>query len=180
MNEKCKKNNMRSEEHMAKVLFQIEKAVDEKLKNIKAFAPILFTIITSVIAFLLAIKVDINQDSTKVLFFALGILLISFVIMMVSFFGRTHYKAKNKKTKTYFEIVRFDSYCYLSDKIFLDNLKEYAQRDLTESEFLTAIFIKQKINEYVFRRTCANWALSVIEIGALILAITCFLFPFVQ
>lgn len=180
MDKDNKKNIAKSEEYMEQVLVHIEKTVDEKLKNIKTFTPILITIITSVIAFLLPMKVDMSQDSTNVLLFALGVLLVSFIIIVVSFFGRTHYKAIIKTTNKVFVPHQFDSYCYLSDTMFLDNLKEYAQRDLTEKESLTANFVKQRINECIFRRNCINVALSAVETGSLILAISCFVFPFIQ
>lgn len=178
MNEN-EKNAAKSGTFVDEMLFQMEKLVDEKLKNIKTFTPILLTIISSVIAFLLAIDANMDDNAEKVLFGALGLLLISFIIMIVSFFGKTNYKAIVKESRKKFAPDQFDSYCYLSDAEFLKKIKKYAKRDLTENECITAQFIKQKINECVFRRNCVNIALTVVEIGALVLAMVCFVIAFI-
>ena len=172
------KNAVKKDEFVEQTLFQMEKLVDEKLKNIKTFTPILLTIISSVIAFLLAIDANMDDNAEKVLFGALGLLLISFIIMIVSFFGKTNYKAIVKESRKKFAPDQFDSYCYLSDADFLKKMKKYAKRDLTEKEYIIAQFIKQKINECIFRRKRVNIALSVVAIGALILVIVCFVIAF--
>jgi heme/copper-type cytochrome/quinol oxidase subunit 4 len=180
MNTNKKNKSPKSEEFINEALIQIEKIVDQKLNNIKTFTPILLTIITSVIAFLLAMETDIKQDSAKAILLALGVLLVSFFVMIISYFGKISYKAKEKKKKTKFEPHQFDSYCYLSDENFLTNLKEYASRNLTDKESLLAKTIKQKINECIYRRNCVNIALVIVEIGSAILAISCFILIFIE
>ena len=173
------RTNIEKNEELGKeILYRIEKTTDEKLKNTKKFTTALLTIVTSIIAFILVMEVDVKQISSRGLLIALGVLLVLFNIIIVSFFGKINYKAIEKKTKKDFEPHLFDSYCYLSDDAFVVELEKYINRNLTDVELLIAKNIKQKINESVFIRTCVNFALGAVECGALIMSIACFILAF--
>lgn len=126
--------NIKTENHISTVLDQIEKAVDEKLKNVKTFVPVLFTVITALIAYISQRDVDKHSYSLRVWYLAYGTLFAMFILMMASFIGRKHYNAKEKKPKIKFQVHRFDSYCYLSDDNFVAKLSHYANRELTDDE----------------------------------------------
>ena len=55
----------------------------------------------------------------------------------------------------------------------IEKLKLYAGRELDDVESVRAIFIKQKINEYATRKSAVNIALGIVEVGAVIVTITC-------
>lgn len=154
------------------VLNQIEKMVDEKLSNLKNFIPVLFTVVTSVVAFLFATEVG-DTETLRGYLFVCGVLLFAFIILITSFFGRPYYQAKEKKVNVEFCPYDMNSYINLSDLAFIEKLKLYAGRELDDVESVRAIFIKQKINEYATRKSAVNIALGIVEVGAVIVTITC-------
>ena len=140
---KAKKCNPKSESFMAEVLERMEKMIDEKLSNLKTFIPILFTVITSVLAFLF-VQDTPNEKTMKAYAFVIIFLLFAFISLILSYCVKNHYKADTKETDIDFSPYNLKSYCFLSDKDFSKKLSEYANRPLTEKELLTANFIKQK------------------------------------
>ena len=176
---KTKLTKLNSNNQFNIVMKLMNDTVDEKLKNIKVYTPILSAVITSIIAFLFASNVELSPKTTIIFMVALGFLLIAFVQIIVSFFGRTYYKPTIKKIKMEFTPHIFHSYCYLSDENFCKHIKSYIKKDLTEKEILEINFLKQKINECVYRRQWLNSALGILEAGTVILIIICFISPFV-
>ncbi len=161
---KAEKCSPKSEYFMAEVLKRMEKMIDEKLSSLKTFIPILFTVITSVLAFLFVQDVS-NEKVMKSYAFIIIFLLLAFISLVLSYFVKNYYRAEQRKTDIDFSPYNLKSYCFLSDKEFLRKLSGYAKRPLTEKELVVANFIKQKINEYVTRRTHANFALFVVIVG---------------
>lgn len=176
---KPKKCNPKSDALMTEVLNQMEKLVDEKLSNLKTFIPVLFTVVTSVVAFLFVSEVGDTKTLNGYLVVC-GILLIAFIVLIISFFGRAYYKAKEKQSDIEFCPHNMNSYIDLSDCIFIEKLNSYAGRELNNTEKVRAIFIKQKINEYATRKKLVNIALGIVEVGAAIVAITCFVVPLIS
>ena len=89
---KAKKCNPKSESFMAEVLERMEKMIDEKLSNLKTFIPILFTVITSVLAFLF-VQDTPNEKTMKAYAFVIIFLLFAFISLILSYCVKNHYKA---------------------------------------------------------------------------------------
>jgi hypothetical protein len=158
---------------MSATLKQMEKIVDDKLANQKVFIPILLTVITSVIAFLFVHNLGDDLVTIQMYFLVFCYALLCFTILILSLFGQSDYDAKVKKTMKPFQPHRLSSYCYLSDEEYLCKLRKYAGRDLSHEEKLSAQCIKQKINEYAFKKGCLNVALGIVLAGVLLLGIVC-------
>ena len=179
MNTKSNAQREKSENYIFEVLAQIEKAMDRKLSELKTYIPIVFTLITSVIAYILMINVEKDDVSMiKGYMFVLGVLFISFVLMLVSFLGISKHIGKSKGMDIEFSPWRFQSYCALSDEDFSKRLQEYAKRELTDEEILQINMLKLKINEYRFRRGLMVAAIIILIAGACFLAIGCFGYAF--
>lgn len=165
--EKC---DSKSEMFILETLKQMEKMVDEKLASLKVATPILFTIITSVVAFL---YVDDIADTTLIKLYSgtIGVLLIAFVFLLLSYFGKSFYAPIVMNVEFVFSPYDLTSYCFLTDEKFIENLSIYAARELSESELLSANFLKQKINEYTVKKIYVSIALSVLIVGTAFLAI---------
>ncbi|MBR3767274.1 MAG: hypothetical protein IKL10_03425 [Clostridia bacterium] len=161
---------VKSEEFVKDCFQQIEKMIDEKLSNLKAFTPILLTIITSIVAFLFVAEVG-TEETGKLYMFAIGILLIAFGVLIYSYFPKNHYKNMPLKTKEKFSVFDLNSYCFLNDEKYINELCQYFGRHLYESEESTALFLKQKINEYVYRKIISSIVLGVLMAGSLVLAL---------
>ena len=168
--EKC---NPKSETFMADVLERMENMIEGKLSNLKTFIPILFTIITSVIAFLFVEEAN-DKEILRGYLLVLAVLLISFIFLIISYFVKNHYKAVKLETDTEFSPYNLKSYCFISDDEFIRKISDYAERPLSDKELISANFIKQKINEYATRRVFSSIALSIVIIGT-VLTIVIFL-----
>jgi hypothetical protein len=156
----------------------MEKTIDENLKNIKTFIPILFALITSIIAFLFVKEIEITKEIAIFLSFTLSLLFIAFIAIMCSLFGKTQYKTIEKKIRIKFSPYEFESYCYLSDKKFINCIEHYAKCCLSKEEIVQLKFIKQKINEFIYRRNCLKIAFIIIVFGSAFLIAFLFLYPF--
>ena len=165
--EKC---DSKSEMFILETLKQMEKMVDEKLASLKVATPILFTIITSVVAFL---YVDDIVDATLIKLYSgtIGVLLIAFIVLLLSYFVKNFYTPTVINVELNFSPYDLRSYCFLTDEKFLEKLSNYAERDLTETELLSANFLKQKINEYIAKKIFVSIALSILIIGTVFLAV---------
>ena len=169
----------KSEKDMRYTLKQMEKTIDDKLANQKVFMPILFTVVTSIIAFLFVQNFGNDVETIQMYLLVFFYVLLCFAILIISMFGQSDYDAKVKNIKKPFQPHRLSSYCYLSDTDFVRKLEKYAGRKLTHEESLSANSIKQKINEYAFKKGCLNVALGIILAGVLFLGITCLLGVFI-
>lgn len=174
-----KKRQPKSKKDMSATFVQMEKIIDDKLANQKVFMPILLTVVTSVIAFLFVHNLGDDVNTIQMYFMVFCYALLCFAILVISLFGQSDYDAKVKKTKKAFQPHKLSSYCYLSDEEYLRKLKKYAGRSLTYEEILSAKCIKQKINEYAFKKGCLNIALGIVLAGVLILGIVCLVGVFV-
>lgn len=165
----------KSKKDVSTTLNQMEKIIDDKLANQKVFIPILLTVVTSVIAFLFVTNLGNDTNTIQMYLMVFIYALLCFAILIISLFGKSDYDAKVKKTKQSFQPHKLSSYCYLSDSEYMCKLSKYAGRSLTYEEALSAKCIKQKINEYAFKKSCLNVALSIVLAGVLILGIVCLL-----
>ena len=166
-----KKRKSRSKKDIAATLQQMEKIVDDKLASQKVFMPILLTVVTSVIAFLFVNNLGGDVSAAQMYFLVCCYALLCFAILILSLFGKSDYDAKVKKTENAFQPHKLSSYCYLSDEEYMRRLAKYAGRRLTYEEVLSAKCIKQKINEYAYKKGCLNVALGIVLAGVLLLGI---------
>lgn len=174
-----KKRQVKSAEDMDATLIQMEKLIDDKLANQKVFMPILLTVVTSVIAFLFVNNLGNDVNTIQMYFVVFCYALACFCILIISLFGKLEYRARVKKTRTAFQPHKLSSYCYLSDEEYMRRLIKYAGRSFTYQESLSAKCIKQKINEYAYKKGCLNIALSIVLVGVLLLGIVCLLSAFI-
>lgn len=161
---KLEKCNPKSESCMTEVLERMENMIDGKLSGLKTFIPILFTVITSVIAFLFVEEVA-DENLLRAYMFVIAVLLVAFIVLIISYFVKNHYKAIKLETIVEFLPYNLNSYCFVSDDEFLRKLSGYAERPLTAKELLSASFIKQKVNEYATRRIFISIVLAVLIVG---------------
>ena len=165
----------KSKKDVSTTLNQMEKIIDDKLANQKVFIPILLTVVTSVIAFLFVHNLGNNVATIQMYFMVFSYALLCFTILILSLFGKSDYDAKVKKTEKSFQPHKLSSYCYLSDDDYMCKLAKYAGRSLTYEEALSAKCIKQKINEYAFKKCYLNIALGIVLLGVLLLGLVCLL-----
>lgn len=172
---KVKKTNCKSDKDMRKILAQMEKIVDEKLASQKTLAPVLLTVVTSIIAFLFVNNLGNTLGAMQMQLMVFAYALVCFSLLIISLFKESSYTETVKRTTERFRPHKIGSYCYLSDFEFKMKLAIYAGRKLTCVEALTADCLKQKINEYAHKKKYLNLVMRIILAGALLLAIICVL-----
>ena len=153
----------------------IEKNADEKLANLKSFFPVVFTVLTAIIAFIMTTKIETSMYA----FFSavLAYLFLSFISLFMAQKSRASYNYQYKlifKNKYDFFTWNFESFD-ISDSEFLEKLSNYKKTGINTAEFTRIIFIKQKINEFFYKKSKTNFAYYVILIGAIILIVACLL-----
>ena len=138
------------------ILDEMDKLVDRKLSEVKSVVPVILTIITAVITFL----VSINVPKENELFWGFAILaiicsLMSFLYLLFAFYPvlrlKKSYKIsadidkkinsiKNKVSNSNTGLIPWNlkSYIKIPDEEFLVELEKYLQRDLTEDEKIKA------------------------------------------
>lgn len=167
----------RSEEHMDELLNQMEKMIDSKISNLKLATPFVFSIVTAVITYFLFLEVDLSETNTiKFYMLVIGLLLIAFILLILSYWGKSSYKCRVKPSRLPFEPSDLKSYDKISDVEFIDCLQKYANSTMTDMELLRIKMLKQKTNEFVYRKRLVNIALGILIVGAIILCIACFIF----
>lgn len=167
------KRKQKSRKDMSATLCQMEKIVDDKLSSQKVFMPILLTVITSIIAFLFVQNLGSDIQTVRMYLLVFCYALLCFGVLIISLLGQSDYDAKVKKTNKAFQPERLSSYCNLPDEEYLYKLKKYAGRNLTYEETLSARCIKQKINEYAYKKRCLNMVLGILLTGVILLVIVC-------
>lgn len=173
------KRKQKSKMDMSATLCQMEKIVDDKLANQKVFIPILLTVVTSIIAFLFVHNLGSDVQTVQMYLLVFCYALLCFAVLILTLFGKSDYGAIVKKASKPFLPHQLSTYCYLSDKDYLSRLTSYAGRKLTHEESLSAKCIKQKINEYVFKKSCLNVVLGIIMAGVIILGAICLVGVFI-
>lgn len=174
------------------IISEMDKLVDRKLSEVKSTVPVILTIVTAVIAFLVTLKVP----SDNYLFLAFVILatillLITFLYLLLIFYPvlklKKSYKISriidkkliNIKSKIFgntIGIVPWDlkSYLKLPDEEFLVELEKYFKRSLTEVEIIKVNFLKNKINELYWKRRILNSVYSILIIGTITFIVLCY------
>ena len=174
------------------IISEMDKLVDRKLSEVKSTVPVILTIVTAVIAFLVTLKISSdNFIFLAVVILATILLLITFLYLLLIFYPvlklKKSYKISrmidkkliNIKSKIFgntIGIVPWDlkSYLKLPDEEFLVELEKYFKRSLTEVEIIKANFLKNKINELYWKRRILNSVYSILIIGTIIFIVLCY------
>ena len=163
------------------VIEKMTKQVDEKLLSLRSFSPLILTIVTSMIAYI------VTQNFTDdLLWFGVvlvGYSLICLALIFLAFYPKKHYlsdapKKVNRlcvifKLRTEFVPWNLASYIGLSDDEFIMKLQNYFSKELTIEEKIHANFLKQKTNEYSYKRRQLSLSYIIIIVGAVILGVAC-------
>ena len=149
------KREMNEEE--VKCLFaEMRQLIDDKIASLKNSIPIVFTVVTSIMAFLISQSEPIDPAILKIYFLILGIAAISFIILLVAYKVFPYYKSVNSKKKQNFAPWNIETYWGLSNSDFLEALKKYIGRDFSDLEIISAKFLKQRVNEFRFKSRLSN------------------------
>ena len=149
--------------------------VNDKLNSLKYNLPILFTLVTALLAFFMTQKINFNDESFKRTWFILIlILMIIFASLILSYNVKAHYEKENSKSKIYFfEPWDITSYWAMSDSEFISELQKYFDCDLTPNEKFKALIIKEKINEFRVKKIILTIINSVIILFTTFLILYC-------
>ena len=159
---------------------QMEKLIDEKLQSMKFFIPFVLTIVTSLLAYLFTTTDDLFDD---LIYPVVGYLFLCLASILRAYKPSNRYIGKEssfkfmkklkRKLEFYSEIEpwNMESYINLSDTEFITRLEKFANRKLYHDELMSAQFLKQKINEYMYKKRNISLSYTVIIVGAFALAL---------
>ena len=178
-----------SEDYPKLVIEKMTKQVEDRLVSLKAFSPLLLTIITSLLAYLMT--QSFPNDFSWFMFIIVGSLLICLASIFMAYFPKKYYisdapKKVNRfyvifKPQANFEPWNIASYIGLSDADFIIKLQDFLDKELSCEELLLAQFLKQKTNEYAYKRQLMSLSYIVIILGAAAIGVGCVVvgFPYV-
>lgn len=178
-----------SEDYPKLVIEKMTKQVEDRLVSLKAFSPLLLTIITSLLAYLMT--QSFPNDFSWFMFIIVGYLLICLASILAAYFPKKYYisdatKKANRfyvifKPQANFEPWNIASYIGLSDADFIIKLQDFLDKELSCEELLLAQFLKQKTNEYAYKRQLMSLSYFVIILGAVVIGISCVIigFPYI-
>ncbi|MBO5715821.1 MAG: hypothetical protein J6S23_05465 [Clostridia bacterium] len=159
---------------------QMEKMIDEKLQSMKFFIPFVLTIVTSLLAYLFTTTSNAFDDYIYIivayLLLCLGSILRAYKPSN-RYIGKESWFKFEKKLKRNLEFYpdiqpwNMESYINLSDTEFITRLEKFVSRKLYQDELMSAQFLKQKINEYRYKKRNISISYTVIIVGALALAL---------
>lgn len=171
------------------VIEKMTKQVEDRLSSLKSFSPLLLTIITSLLAYFMT--QSFPNDLDWFIFLIIGYLLICLASIFLAYFPKKYYisdapKKVNRfyvvfKLQSQFEPWNIASYIGLSDTDFIIKLQEFLNKELSCEELLLAQFLKQKTNEYTYKRQLMSLSYIVIILGAMLIGVACVFigFPYV-
>ena len=167
-----------TEKDFTETLDLMDKLATDKLKSIKSFIPIMFSIITSSLVLLLSEKIGDDKNSTIGFLSMISYLLFSLICLVIAYIPKCNYEYSKEK-KHYFnpENSPFDIYDFYSYKIydedFVSELAKIKNEPLTINERLTATSIKQKVNAYFYKKRLINMVNFIFILGSALLIIGC-------
>ena len=168
------KNKQISVESNNFVLDAMMHHVEEKLDACKGGLPLIFTMITSLLAFLLLA----NFESKNVMYLAIPaaiLLMVALVSLLLTYCPRAMYKesklaGKKKKGKNFeFDPSNIKSYLNLTRQQFVESLQQYLGKELTVEQKLQADLLKNKADEYNYKQKLLKVSYGVLIGGTLTL-----------
>ncbi len=171
----------RNDEDVVDLISKMEKSIEDKLQSMRSFVPFVITIVTSLLAYLFTTA---NNSFDDFIYVIVAYLLISLCSIFIAYFPHNNYKGNSdkpkwlykiqKSTETYtdFQPWNIASCIYLSDDDFIVQFETFVNKKLSQIELASANFLKQRINEYRYKKRCISISYIVIIAGALIMAMT--------
>ena len=159
---------------------QMEKMVDDKFQSMKFFVPFVLTIVTSLLAYLFTTT---SNAFDNFIYIIVTYLLLCLASILRAYKLSNRYIGKESSFKFMKKLRRnlefyseiepwnMDSYINLSDTEFITRLEKFANRKLYHDELMSAQFLKQKINEYMYKKRNISLSYTVIIVGAFALAL---------
>ena len=150
--------------------------VNDKLNSLKYNLPILFTLVTALLAFFMTQKINFNNESFKRAWFILIlILMIIFATLILVYNVKACYKKEKSESSIYFfEPWDITSYWAMSDSEFILELQKFFDCNLTPNEKLKAQILKEKVNEFKTKKIKLSIINAIIFLISVLLIVYCF------
>ena len=160
------------------LLFEMLQMVENKIESVKSYLPIIFTVVTSVLAFIFSVRTDPNDNSIlKFYLFVITLLLGMFILLIICYNTKIYYQDKiTKKHKLPSDYLNISTFWEISCEDFIKNIEQLLKRSLTDEELLQVRIIKQKTNEYRFKKKCLEIVNSIVIACAIILIVPCLIY----
>ena len=168
-NGKTKINNVKDENEFSAILTQMEQLLQGKLDSLKSTIPTLFTIVSSILAFLFVEDLSGDESNYVAILVIIGVGLLLLLFITIANFSVLKYPEFFISFKMSEDFTPWDigTYIWTGDEEFLDGMFAYCGRDLTELEIIRIRILKGKVNE--FRRK--NFLLVLVQ-GMIMLGVT--------
>lgn len=172
------KQKRNDREYNKVVIDSMSELIDRKLDGCKTGLPMILTIVTSVIAFLFAAKFK-DKELFDVAIAALALLLVTFISLLIasmplSWNIQLESYLFNWTPRRRFNPSDCSTYLKMDKDEFTKSLSEYLDTDFIEEEKQKVEFLKNKINEYNFKKAWLNIAYMVLIVGAIMLIVLLF------
>ena len=172
------KQKRNDREYNKLVIDSMSELIDRKLEGCKTGLPMILTIVTSVIAFLFAAKFK-DKELFDVAIAALALLLVTFISLLIasmplSWNIQLESYLFNWTPRRRFNPSDCSTYLKMDNDKFTKSLSEYLDADFIEEEKQKVEFLKNKINEYNFKKAWLNIAYMVLIVGAIMLIVLLF------
>ena len=161
------------------VIDEMTKLIDRRLDGMKFFVPLLLTVVTSVIAYLFAMKH--SKESLWLIYIVCAYLLLCLSSILMAYFPKSNYNSTPNDTPKWLKKLRkklrkfypwdVKSYLYLDSFEFKDSLEEFLERTLTLEELFFANMLHLKISELRYKQRLIAISYSIIIVGAFLMTI---------
>ena len=160
------------------VIDSMSELIDRKLEGCKTGLPMILTIVTSAIAFLFATKFK-DKELFDVAIVALVLLLGTFISLLIASMplsGNIQLDSYlfNWTPRRRFNPSDCSTYLKMDNDEFTKSLSEYLDTDFIEEEKQKVKCLKNKINEYNFKKAWLNIAYMVLIVGAIMVIVLLF------
>lgn len=161
------------------VIDEMNKLIDRRLDGMKFFVPLLLTVVTSVIAYLFAMKY--SKESLWIAYIVCAYLLLCLSSILIAYFPKSNYNSTPNNTPKWLKKLRkklrefypwdVKSYLYMDSFEFRDSLEEFLERTLTLKELFFANMLYLKISELRYKQKLIAISYSIIIAGAFLMII---------
>ena len=161
----------KDEKTFSEILTQMEQLIQGKLDSLKSAVPILFTIVTSVLAFFFLENFELTEENSSIVFIVIGLGLVLLLMIAIANFSLPKYKESiiSLKMDEDFEPWNIDTYIWTGDGEFLIGMSTYCGRELTTLEAMRIRILKEKINEFRRKNILLVLTQGVMMLGILML-----------
>ena len=173
-NTENKKVAQKDEKAFSDILTQMEQLVQGKLDSLKSAVPILFTIVTSILAFFFLENFELTEENSNIVFVVVGVGLVLLLLIAIANFSLPKYKESiiSFKMSENFEPWNVGTYIWTGDEEFLDGMSAYCGRELTILEVARIRILKEKINEFRWKNILLVLTQGVMMLGIAMLLLS--------